>query len=102
GGGMPRRGPAGRPRAWEAQGNVTDRGRAPQGFNRPAPPSAPSGGTIREGRMSQGDRPPWAGGSNGGNAGVRAESPSRSSSGSPRGGTSAPENDGPWAAAEPD
>jgi len=100
GGGMPQRGPAGSTRSWEAQGNVTDRGRAPQGFNRPAPPSAPSGGTIREGRMSQGDRPPWAGGSNGGNAGVRAESPSRSSSGSPRGGMSAPQNDRPWRAPE--
>ncbi len=44
-------------RSWEAQGNATDRGRAPAGFgssNRPG-----SSGT-QTGRETQGNRPPWA------------------------------------------
>lgn len=46
-----------RPRLWEAQGNTTDRGRAPAGFgssNRPANTPAQTS------PMSRGDRPPWA------------------------------------------
>lgn len=46
-------------RTWEAQGNSTDRGRAPQGFgssNRPA--NAPAQGSAR----TTSDRPPWANG----------------------------------------
>src|SRR5260370_23901630 len=45
------------PRSWEAQGNATDRGRAPAGVgssNRPT--SAP----VQSARMSDANRPPWA------------------------------------------
>ena len=45
------------PRTWEAQGNATDRGRAPSGFgssNRPA--NAPA----QTERMGDANRPPWA------------------------------------------
>jgi len=46
-----------RPRSWEAQGNTTDRGRAPAGFgnsNRPA--NAPT----QTSPVTRGDRPPWS------------------------------------------
>jgi hypothetical protein len=46
------------PRTWAAQGNTTDRGRAPTGFggsNRPSNAPAQTAG------MPQGNRPPWAG-----------------------------------------
>jgi hypothetical protein len=46
-------------RTWEAQGNVTDRGRGPQGLGRP---NAPVGGSAQAARMNRSDRPPWAGG----------------------------------------
>jgi hypothetical protein len=51
------------PRTWEAQGNSTDRGRAPAGFgvsNRPANSPAQSE------RMPRSDRPSWAGRSDSG------------------------------------
>jgi hypothetical protein len=50
-------------RSWNAQGNTTDSGRAPQGFgsmNRPATPQTA--------RMNSNDRPPWARGGNSGGA----------------------------------
>ncbi|HYL64017.1 MAG TPA: DUF6600 domain-containing protein, partial [Candidatus Methylomirabilis sp.] len=47
-------------RTWEAQGNTTDRGRAPQGFGRS---DRPVGGSAQTARMNRSDRPPWAGGS---------------------------------------
>jgi hypothetical protein len=57
---------------WEAQGNTTDRGRAPQGFgsgpnaNRPNSTVNNQNGTTQGARFSRSDRPPWAGsGSNG-------------------------------------
>jgi hypothetical protein len=72
-------------RTWEAQGNTTDRGRAPQGFgssnrpsnapaqnsprsmgDRPAPGSSNAGSTSPHARTMS-DRPPWAG-----NGGVRS------------------------------
>jgi len=61
---------AGNGRTWEAQGNSTDRGRAPQGFgssNRPANTTPnPNGGPAQSTRMTRSDRPPWAGsGTNG-------------------------------------
>ena len=64
-------------RTWEAQGNVTDRGRAPSGFGssgHPANPSSPSAGALRN------DRPPWAGGSQpgGANSSARPSTPSYS------------------------
>jgi hypothetical protein len=46
-------------RSWNAQGNATDSGRAPQGFgssNRPATPQTT--------RMNSNNRPPWAGSGN--------------------------------------
>jgi hypothetical protein len=49
---------------WEAQGNASDRGRAPAGFgdnsNRPSNGGS-SGATTRGTTMTHGDRPPWAG-----------------------------------------
>jgi uncharacterized membrane protein YgcG len=42
-------------RGWSAQGNTTDRGRAPQGFGQNAPANRSTYATNR------GDRPPWAG-----------------------------------------
>jgi hypothetical protein len=61
-------------RNWEAQGNTTDRGRAPQGFgssNHPTGNLANGGvqnnNTTRSTGFSRSDRPPWAGsGANGG------------------------------------
>lgn len=87
---------AGNGRTWEAQGNATDRGRAPQGSgssNRPAPApaqnaprslgdrpaQAPNGSnspsTSPHARVMS-DRPPWAGngGPRGGNSGSSAPS----------------------------
>jgi hypothetical protein len=63
-------------RTWEAQGNATDRGHAPQGFGRSN--SAPVNGTTQGARMNRSDRPVWAGsGSNGSaNSGSRSASPS--------------------------
>jgi uncharacterized membrane protein YgcG len=61
-------------RSWEAQGNSTDRGRAPQGFgsnNRPANTQTNGSNTQA---MTHTDRPPWAGSSNG--AASRSNSPS--------------------------
>jgi uncharacterized membrane protein YgcG len=43
---------------WEAQGNSTDRGRAPQGFGNSNSPSNNSGNPAR---MNRQDRPSWAG-----------------------------------------
>ncbi|MGB9467196.1 MAG: DUF6600 domain-containing protein [Candidatus Acidiferrum sp.] len=49
-------------RTWEAQGNTSDRGRAPQGFGASNSPANSSPMTAR------GNRPPWAGASAGGSA----------------------------------
>jgi hypothetical protein len=59
-------------RTWEAQGNTTDRGRAPSGFgnnssNRP-PSNGNVGGAARGTSMTRSDRPPWAGSGNSGNS----------------------------------
>jgi len=85
----------GNSRTWEAQGNATDRGRAPQGFGSNRPSNAPAQNSPRSmgDRPAQSgpsstsphartlsDRPPWAG--NGG---------TRSSSGVPSG-SSVPSN----------
>ena len=45
-------------RSWNAQGNVTDRGRAPQGFGSEARPGNEANLSSRPNRT---DRPPWAG-----------------------------------------
>ena len=50
-------------RTWEAQGNATDRGHAPQGIGRPnlaTNDQAQSSVQTAPARMAQGDRPPWA------------------------------------------
>src|SRR5258708_7214191 len=49
-------------RSWNAQGNTTDSGRAPQGFG-----SSDRAATPQTARMSSTDRPPWARGGNSGN-----------------------------------
>jgi hypothetical protein len=49
-------------RNWSAQGNTTDRGRAPSGFG-----SDSRSDTSRNGNMTRSDRPSWANGSNGSN-----------------------------------
>jgi len=45
------------PRTWEAQGNTTDRGRAPAGFGSSNQQGNPRAQTARE---ASGNRPPWA------------------------------------------
>ncbi|HET8925779.1 MAG TPA: DUF6600 domain-containing protein [Candidatus Acidoferrum sp.] len=65
------------PRTWAAQGNATDRGRAPAGFgssNRPA--NAP----VSAARLNDANRPPWARSSASGvnTSGSRATAPSYS------------------------
>jgi hypothetical protein len=67
--------PGNNSRAWEAQGSVSDRGRAPQGFgssNRPTNAPAqnspraitgrPTNGSNQMARGTTSDRPPWANG----------------------------------------
>ena len=49
-------------RNWSAQGNATDRGRAPQGFGG-ASPNRPNG-TSQAAPSAHADRPPWAGSGN--------------------------------------
>jgi uncharacterized protein DUF6600/FecR-like protein len=61
-------------RAWEAQGNATDRGRAPAGFGS----SGQSGNSRPQmGRETQGNRPPWA--HDGSQSGAASSQPSRPS-----------------------
>lgn len=86
-------------RNWEAQGNSTDRGRAPQGSARP---NGAVNGSSQSPRMSHSDRPPWAGsvgnsrsapsaGSNRAPSGNRSyEPPSRSSAPAYHGGNNRP------------
>jgi hypothetical protein len=72
---------AGGARAWEAQGNASDRGRAPQGFGSS---NAPRNNTTQTAGLNRSDRPPWAGsGSNGSanNAAAGSRSYSSTSSG---------------------
>jgi len=62
-------------RTWEAQGNATDRGNAPQGFGH----NAPANGNGQVTRSPLADRPPWAGSGSAGSpntSGGRASSPS--------------------------
>ena len=63
-------------RTWEAQGNTTDRGRAPTGFgssNRPA--NAPA----QTARMNDANRPPWAHSSASGPESARSSAPTYNS-----------------------
>ena len=63
-------------RTWEAQGNATDRGRAPQGFGHS---NSPSEGSTQIARMNQSNRPPWARGSQSGAIGSRSQGGSNGS-----------------------
>jgi hypothetical protein len=58
-------------RNWSAQGNATDRGRAPQGFGSGSA-NRPSNGAGQTARATNSDRPPWSG------SGSRPTSPSYS------------------------
>jgi hypothetical protein len=54
-------------RTWEAQGNTTDRGRAPIGFGSNSRPSVSTNNTgSQTARVNHADRPPWAGSSSNG------------------------------------
>jgi hypothetical protein len=57
-------------RTWEAQGNATDRGRAPAGFGSDRPANKAS----QNSPAARGDRPPWAG-NGAGNQGARPSEP---------------------------
>ncbi|MGH9741963.1 MAG: DUF6600 domain-containing protein [Candidatus Acidiferrum sp.] len=57
--------PANTSRSWAAQGNATDRGRAPEGFGSSTRASGNSNTSARVGRQ---DRPPWAGAGSGASA----------------------------------
>ncbi len=52
--------PANGTRNWSAQGNATDRGRAPQGFGGGSS-DRPANGVSQTARNTHSDRPPWAG-----------------------------------------
>jgi hypothetical protein len=60
-------------RTWSAQGNATDRGRAPQGFGSASSGSAssnrPNGASSQAGPSAHADRPPWVGSGNNGASG---------------------------------
>jgi hypothetical protein len=58
-------------RNWEAQGNTTDRGRAPQGFGSS---NRPSNAPVQRSARTTSDRPPWA------NSGAQPRGGSNSSS----------------------
>lgn len=80
---------AGNGRTWEAQGNATDRGRAPQGFGSDRPSNAPAQNSPR----SMGDRPAQNGaGSTSPHARVMSDRPPWAGNGGPRGGNSGPSN----------
>jgi hypothetical protein len=49
--------PGNSPRTWEAQGNATDRGRAPAGFGSS---NQPGNSSAQVNRATQANRPPWA------------------------------------------
>lgn len=70
-------------RSWSAQGNATDRGRAPQGFGNN---SRPAGETNTVSRTSHTDRPAWAGSGSPANRGTAATN-SRSYTPAPRSNT---------------
>ena len=75
-------------RGWSAQGNTTDRGRAPQGFGRSNNPGPSADRTSQAPRGNQSDRPAWArsdanrssNSSSSSGATQRYEQPSRSNS----------------------
>ncbi len=58
--------PANGGRTWEAQGNSSDRGNAPQGFGSA---NRYNNGAVNSGARARTDRPPWAGANSGNTAG---------------------------------
>jgi hypothetical protein len=68
-------------RTWNAQGNATDSGRAPQGFGSSSRPATP-----QTARMNSNDRPPWA--RSGNNSGSGASNAPRNFSSPSSGGRS--------------
>jgi len=80
--------PANGTRNWSAQGNATDRGRAPQGFGSGSS-DRPSNGANQVARATNSDRPPWAGsGSRSTPSGIGSRSTSpRYSNNQPSGGS---------------
>ena len=69
-------------RNWSAQGNTSDRGRAPQGFGSSASSNRPNGAS-QSAPAAHSDRPPWAGSGNsraaqGGNSGFGNNRPATS------------------------
>jgi hypothetical protein len=54
---VPQQGATNGTRTWAAQGNVTDRGQAPQAFGRS---NASVNNAVQSARLNQPDRPPWA------------------------------------------
>jgi len=60
-------------RTWEAQGNATDRGRAPQGAGRNTAAPAPAQSGRPNSQIQRSDRPAWAGS---GAGGARTSAPS--------------------------
>ena len=63
-------------RTWEAQGNTTDRGRAPQGFGSDRPANSARGSENSPRTSASNNRPPWAG--QGGPSGARSINNGRS------------------------
>lgn len=71
-------------RTWEAQGNQTDRGRAPSGFGSDRATGRPNGGTAQIARMNDNNRPPWArSGTEGNSSAQHTAPPSNNSSNHP-------------------
>jgi hypothetical protein len=77
-GNNPAQRPGNNPRTWEAQGNSTDRGRAPSGFGSS---NGRANSSAQSERMPRSDRPPWAGRSESGvnNSGPRNAAPNNNS-----------------------
>jgi len=75
-------------RSWSAQGNVTDRGTAPQGAGR----NAPANGSVQTAHNLQSDRPDWAraGAQGASNNGARNNTATRNNVGSATNGNRAP------------
>ena len=63
-------------RTWEAQGNTTDRGRAPTGFGSS---SRPANAPAQTARMNDANRPPWAHSSASGPESARSSAPTYNS-----------------------
>ncbi|MGA2429189.1 MAG: DUF6600 domain-containing protein [Candidatus Acidiferrum sp.] len=73
-------------RSWSAQGNTTDHGTAPQGFGSSSRPAGSAGntGSTQSARVTNSNRPPWAGSaSNSAAGGERSYEPASRSNSTP-------------------